>query len=426
MIEKKKPRKKASKRGQNEGCVYWDSTRQRWGVVVTLPWNGKRRCRFFKDDKVAKEALLDMLLEIRKGQEADAGKVLLGDYMDDWLENTARHNLEASTIETYKIYIEKRIKPILGNMLLKDLRPRDVQRMINTIEKQGKSARTIEQTWAILSGALKQAEQWEMIPRNVATLVKKPTVRKKEQKHLTPEQAEKFLKHIAGTRFEALLTAALSLGLRQGEVLALQWDDVDFEERTIYVRHSLQRIYKDGADKREYVLKAPKTDSSIRLLAAPAIVMASLRAHAAAQEAERKKAGDKWQDNNLVFCTPVGRPFNRHWIRKQFYALLEKAELPEMRFHDLRHSYASFLIALKVPEKQIADQMGHAQISTTMDIYGHILKKAHREAADKVDRMLGPKEPKRYRLSTSLSTKKNASPGINPETRINTGKRWGE
>jgi integrase len=176
---------------------------------------------------------------------------------------------------------------------------------------------------------------------------------------------------------------ALALGLRQGEALGLSWEDIDFQSRRLLVRHGLQRI--DG----ELRLVEPKTRQSRRTIAMPGVVIDALTHHKAKQTQERLLAGRRWRDTGLVFTSTIGTPIEVGNLRRSFWKLLDRAGLPRMRFHDLRHSCASLLLVQGVPARVVMETLGHSNISITMDTNTHVLPELQRQAADAMDRALG-------------------------------------
>jgi integrase len=209
---------------------------------------------------------------------------------------------------------------------------------------------------------------------------------------MNPEQARKLLEVSQGSRFEAIYTVALTLGLRRGEVLGLRWCDIDFEGRALRINQSIQRLNTDSVAGRNSELRATetKTDGSRRTLALPDSVVRVLRAHRAHQAEGRLAAGSLWEDHGLAFTNRMGRPIEPILIHREYKALLKKAGLPtSLRFHDLRHSAASLLLAQGVHPRAIMELLGHSSITVTMNTYAHVLPAMMREAADKMDALLG-------------------------------------
>ena len=182
----------------------------------------------------------------------------------------------------------------------------------------------------------------------------------------TPDESRTFLQTIKGDRLEALFSVALSLGLRQGEALGLRRQDVDFEARALRVSYALQRI-EEGLQMVE-----PKTERSRRILPFPEAVLLALRSHRSRQLEERLALGSNWPETGLVFTSSIGTPLEPRNVVRKFHALLKKAELPHSRFHDLRHSCASLLLAQGVPARTMMEILGYSQISRTMNTYAHV------------------------------------------------------
>lgn len=191
-------------------------------------------------------------------------------------------------------------------------------------------------------------------------------------------------------RLYALYVLAVTCGLRFGELLELCWKDVDFEARTLTVNRQLQRV---NGTLQFQTLKTPR---SRRTIALPELAVAALKAHRARQMEERLKMGELWQDLDLVFCSEIGTPLNESNVRnRSFYPLLEKAGLPRIRFHDLRHTCATLLLAQGVHPKFVQEQLGHARIGVTLDTYTHVMPGMMKEVAEKMDDVFSPVNKKR-------------------------------
>ena len=194
-----------------------------------------------------------------------------------------------------------------------------------------------------------------------------------------PDQIPGFLQAVQGDRLECLFVLTVTLGLRQGEALGLSWDAIYFEKGTLAVRRALQRV--SG----KLIFVEPKTSRSRRTLHLPQFVLTALRAHQMRQEQERMLAGSRWRESNLVFCTGIGTPLDGPNVTHRLQRLLHDAELPRMRFHDLRHACASLLLFKGIHPRVVMETLGHSQISLTMNTYSHVVPALQREAADKMD-----------------------------------------
>ena len=235
----------------------------------------------------------------------------------------------------------------------------------------------------VLRAALNQARKWNLVGRNVAELVESPRVRRFEIKPLTPEQARQLLDAAKGNRLEALCAVALACGLRVGEILGLRWQDVDLEAGRLAIRQSIQRQRGAGL-----VAVEPKTERSRRTIEVPAPLVAELKAHRVRQLEERLVAGTRWRDGGLVFASAVGTGLEPRNLHRAFKAMLKRAGLPDIRFHDLRHSAASLMLAQGVPLRVVMEVLGHSSISLTADTYSHVMPSLVRDATEKAAAIL--------------------------------------
>ena len=274
--------------------------------------------------------------------------------------------------------------PNLARIRLAKLTPQDVATCLRRVEMAG-SAYTARGAREILRTALNQAVRWELVSRNVAALTDAPRHRTRQIEPLTPGQASTLLAAVADHRLEALITVAVGLGLRQGEALGLRWEDVDLDAGVLSVRQTLERA---GSKPR---FGEPKTARSRRTITMPGIVADALRRHRTRQLKKRLVAGARWQDSGLVFTTTIGTAIDKSGLHKAFKAVLRAAGLPDIRYHDLRHTAATLLLAQGVDPRTIMETLGHSQISLTMNTYAHVMPALQWEAAAKMDAILGGK-----------------------------------
>ena len=251
--------------------------------------------------------------------------------------------------------------------------------------RSGLSPRTVGYLRGVLRGALGHAERTDLVTRNVARLARPPRVPRRRVSPLSVEQVRTLVATIAGDRLEALYLVALGVGLRQGEILGLRWSDVDLEGGTLTVRHALARI--DG----RLELVEPKSVTSRRVVPLPAFVRDALVAHRVRQAAEPLPARPDPPDpfSDLVFVTTHGTPLDGITITRRFQHILAGAGLPRQRFHDLSHACASLLLAQGVPARVVMETLGHSEISLTLNTYSHVLPSLGREAALRMDEVLG-------------------------------------
>ena len=376
----------SSRRGRGEGSISQRQSDGLWTARVDLGFvDGKRKRKqiYGKTRKEVAEKLKVLLRDQQQGLPIATERQTLEQFLTRWLAEVVAARNRPKTHHSYSEIARLHILPTLGKIQLSKLTPQDVQGLLSHKSAAGLSARTVGYIRAVLRMALGQALKWGLVARNVATLVTTPRAERMTINALTPTQSRALLEAARGDRLEALYRVALSLGLRRGEALGLRWSDIDLEARTLRVEVALGVI--DG----KLVLGEPKTETSRRTLPLPAALVPALRTHHARQLEERLAAGGKWQDTGYVFTSSVGTPIHPGNLMKSFHALLGRAGLPRIRFHDLRHSCASLLAAQGVPARVAMEVLGHSDIRITQNIYTHVFDEARHEATDAIDRALG-------------------------------------
>lgn len=288
------------------------------------------------------------------------------------------------TYEGYERTLRLHVIPEIGSVRLARLTPQALSLLYQRLLDKGLSARTVQLTHAILHRALRQALRWRLIPVNPADAVDAPRPERREFRVLALEEVRRLLEATRGDRLEALYAVALTCGLRQGELLGLRWQDVDLDAGTLAVRQQAMRVQG------RWVFPEPKTAAGRRSVTLPALTVGALRQHRARQNEERLQIGPAWQDElDLVFTNAIGGPIEKqNLVRRSFRPLLERAGLPRVRFHDLRHSAATLLLAGGIHPRVVQERLGHSTISVTMDIYSHVLPTLQRDAAERLDRLL--------------------------------------
>jgi integrase len=370
----------SGKRANNEGSIYKRGD-GRWVASVSLE-RGQRKYLYGRTRQEVGRKLTAALKARQDGLPLAGERQTVRRYLESWLES-ARPSVRPRTWERYEQYVRLHAIPELGHLTLAKLGPQHLQRLYASRLESGLSATSVAHLHAVLHRALGQAARWGLVPRNVASLATPPRIRRQEMATLSPEQARALLETAQGDRLHALYVVALSTGMRQGELLALKWRDVDLDAARLQVRATLQRV-GDGFDFAE-----PKTARSRRQVALTATAIAALRRHRVAQAEERLRMGAAWEDNDLVFANEVGRPIEAtNLIRRSFHPLLERAVLPRIRFHDLRHTAATLMLGRGVHPKVVAEMLGHSQIAVTLDLYSHVTPTMQREATAALDAVL--------------------------------------
>ncbi len=378
-MAKAAPATTGRKRGNNEGSI-----RQRpdgsWEARVSLS-GGKRKSLYGKTRAEVAKKLTEARRAADQGLPVATGRNTVAGFLNRWLEEVARPGVRPSTFAGYRNVVEHHLIPMIGKMPLDRLTPQDVQQLLNQHVAAGLSPRTVQLIRAVLRRALGQAVKWRMLAYNAAQLVDPPKQRRYQSRVWTPDETRQFLKAVQSDRFAALYAVAAYLGLRQGEVLALRWDDVDFDSRVLHVRGTMPTVGPR-------VVSETKTERSRRVLPLPETVAAALRRHRVQQVEERLRAGDTWKDTGLVFTGIFGGPVERKGLHDRWKKAIAAAGVPDIRFHDLRHGCATFLLAQGIPARAVADILGHSSIKMTMDTYAHVMPHLLEDAAAKMDALL--------------------------------------
>jgi integrase len=370
------------RRVKGEGSVYRRKD-GRWVAAIPLE-DGKKKFIYCKKQSEALKALQLATQAKMQGALIATGDQILSVFLTSWLQDTAQHAVREKTYISYRQLIELHVLPLLGKVKLQKLGPQHLQRLYNTKHEEGYSPQTIQHIHRLLHRALKDAVRWNLVPRNVCDLVDTPRVPKKEMQTLTPEQAQQFLDAARGDPLEALYVLALNTGMREGELLALQWKDIDFKRGKLQVKRKIMRLPKKG-----FVISEPKTARSKRSIPLAPLTLEALKQHRLRQYEQRQEAGPLWDEQDLVFCNSMGRPIEvGNMLRRSFRPLLAKAGLPQIRFHDLRHSCATLLLTMEVHPKVVQERLGHSQISVTLDMYSHVLPTIQEDATRRLETLL--------------------------------------
>jgi integrase len=388
----------SSRRGKGEGSIYQRASDGKWVGMVNLGYgpDGKRKRRpiYGKTRKDVTEKIKVLLREQQQGLlPMDAKRQTVAQYLNDWLENSVKQTVRPRTYASYRQLCTLYIIPSLGQIGLNQLAPQQIRAFLNYLSGRRvkrtdriMSVRTVTYCHAILRRSLNQAVRLGLLARNPATMIDPPRSEKHEAQFLTVEQARALLMSVSNDRLGCLYTLALHSGLRQGELLGLTWDCVDLDIATLTVCKSLQRV--DG--RLQYV--EPKSKSSRRTVQLTRVAIAALHTHRKRQLAERLLAGSGWQENNLVFPNTAGKPYDASNIINQFHKALERAGLPRIRFHELRHTCASLLLTQDVPMKVVQEILGHSDYYLTANTYSHVIPELKREAADRLDALFAYSE----------------------------------
>lgn len=357
--------------------------------------DGRRNQKFKSFDKKcdAEEFLAEKVLEVKRGIYIEPQRTLISNYLTDWLAEQ-KNRLSPTTFSGYEVNIRCHINPIIGGVRLQEVKPRHIRKLHKELQKDrtlviigegGKkekrafkalSATSVLYVHRVLSKALEDAVNDELIMKNPAKLVKPPAPEKYNASFLTAAQIRDMLHKFRESNDELYIPVMLAvmLGLRRGEVLGLQWQDIDFINNIIRVRRNYTM-----ANGEPILREKTKTDSSRRDISVTTRLMSELKEY---------RKNRKIHNFDFVCTWADGQPFNPSHISRSFGQRLEKYGLPKVRFHDLRHSNASLMIGQGAPMKGISDRLGHSTIVVSQDLYGHIEDSIQRQIAESIDRAI--------------------------------------
>jgi len=381
----------AAKRGNGEGSIYphirnGKRVGYRGAYWIETSEGPRRRYVSGKTRDEVRQKLIRAMADRDAGLVLDDRNLTLGEYLDRWLSDAHRGEVRQSTFSRDSYLVARHIRPALGRVRLRNLSALHIQRLYRERLDSGLSGSTVQKMHHVLHKALAQAVRWDLIPRNPADAVKPPAPAAREMHPLSADEARRLLEAARGDRLEALYVLAIYTGMRQGELLALKWEDVDLNGRSLRVRRTLTRKSGDGS----YDLGEPKTRKSRRTIRLSGRVVEALRSHRSRQAEERLRLGGLYRDQGLVFAGETGSIINPSNLRsRSFGPLLERAGVPRITFHDLRHTCASLLFQKNVHPKLVQELLGHASVAITLDTYSHMLPGMGEEAADAMSEALG-------------------------------------
>lgn len=373
------------RRANGEGGV----TRRKDGswmarYTVQTPAGRKRKVIYAKTHEEARKKLTEALAERDKGLVYDSGNVTLAEYLEHCLEDSVRGSVKVTTHAGYERVARLHVCPTLGATKLAALTPAHLQTLYRAKLDDGLAPKSVKYIHTTLHRALKQAVRWGLVPRNVAAAVDPPRVVTPEMQPLSPDQARTLLAAAEGNRLEALFVLAVTTGMRQGEILGLGWEDADPETGVVRVRRTLT-LARGGPR-----LTEPKTRRSRRSIRLTASAAEALERHRERQDSEGARRGPEWNEHGLAFCTRRGTPLRRDTLHDKYWKpLLRRAGLPNIRFHDLRHTCATLLLTKGVHPKIVSEMLGHSSIAITLDTYSHVIPGLGDVAATAMEDALG-------------------------------------
>jgi integrase len=375
-----------SRRGNNEGSITKRADgRYMARYTVQAPAGAKRRTIYGKTRAEVAEKLTKAMADRDGGLIFDAGALTVGEYVARWLSDSVRGTVRVSTFERHEQIIRAHLTPALGRLKLKSLTPAHVRGLISEKLDTGLSPATVRKIHSILHKALSQAVSDGLVPRNAAD-VKAPRPTPDEMRPLSESEARAFLDRARGDRFEALYVLAITTGLRRGELLGLRWDDADLGEAGGTLRVGRALVREGG----RHTLGEIKTKRGRRRVNLTPRTVSALKSHRKRQLEQRIKLAGHHEDHGLIFSSEIGTPINpENLVKRSFKPLLKQAGLPEIRFHDLRHTCATLLLGRGVHPKMVQELLGHATIAMTLDTYSHYLPSMGDQASGAMGDALG-------------------------------------
>ena len=365
----------------------------RWEARYTLgidPGTGKQiqKSVYGKTQKEVRQKLTAITAEIDNGTYQEPCKMAVNDWLDIWLKDY-QIGVKDSTAYLYERQAKLYLRPALGNIPLETLKAHTIQRLYNSLSQEhdgqlALSTKTIKNIHGVLHKALQQAVLLNYIRYNPTTACVLPKIVKKEIHPLTDQQTAQLLNLLKGSKYEIPLTVDLFTGLREGELLGLMWDCVDFDKGTILVNKQLHRSQKKGEG---YYFAPPKNNKSRTIRPAP-YVMTLLRQQKLVQTQMRLAAGPAWQESGLVFTNEFGRYISLRAVFDCFKRTVRKVGLPNLRIHDLRHTYAVNSIRAGDDIKTVQSNLGHATAAFTLDVYGHFTDDMRQASSQRMEQFI--------------------------------------
>ena len=359
--------------------------------------------------KDAEIELAKFVADVQKGMYVEGKSLKFTDFVEIWKRDYGSKELAPSTYKRYLGILESRIIPFFGHFRVDKIKPTDimqfydllskdtqiVRRKDNNGKKTGKplSPKTILEHHRLLRAMLQKAVYWQMIPYNPASRVRPPKAKKPNINFYDDAQTIALIKALEGEelKFRVIILLTIFTGLRRGEVLGLEWQDINFKNSSLTVRQASQYVSSIGI-----YTKDPKTETSNRIISIPESIIKLLKEYKREQLKNRLRLGDKWIETDRLFVQWNGAPMHPDTITRWFRQFLEDKNLPHITFHGLRHTHATLLISQGLDVRTVSNRLGHAQTSTTLNFYAHAFAKMDREASDKLDNLLYREDTKKY------------------------------
>ena len=356
--------------------------------------------------KEAEVELAKFVTEVQNGLVIDGKSLKFAEFVDVWKRDYGSKELAPTTYKRYCRMLETRILPYFGHFYINKIRPTDIMKFYDLLEKDTQlvrkkgnngsktkkplSGKTILEHHRLLRAMLHRAVYWQLIVSNPAERVQPPRAKKPKRRSYDDEQTKILLENlekltVEDTKYKVAIILTIFTGVRLGELMGLEWQDVDFRNGIISINRSSQYLSDMGV-----FTKVPKTESSIREIAIPEFIISLLEEYKLWYEEQKSLYGELWTNSDRLFVQADGKPMHPSSISKWFVKYVGTIGLPVINFHGLRHTNASLLVAQNVDIAVVSARLGHAQISTTLDFYVHPLLSHNRKAGYALENLLLP------------------------------------
>ena len=356
--------------------------------------------------KDAEVELAKFVTEVQNGLVIDGKSLKFSEFTEIWKRDYGSKELAPSTYKRYCRMLETRLLPYFGHFYINKIKPTDIMKFYDLLEKDTQlvrkkgnngsktkkplSGKTILEHHRLLRAMLHKAVYWQLIVANPAERVQPPKARKPKRRSYDDEQTKILLENLEllsseDTKYKVAIILTVFTGVRLGELMGLEWQDVDFKNGIISINRSSQYLADMGV-----FTKVPKTESSIREIAIPEFIISLLEKYKLWYEEQKSIYGELWTNSDRLFVQADGKPMHHSTISKWFVKYVGQIGLPVINFHGLRHTNASLLVAQNVDIAVISARLGHAQISTTLDFYVHPLLSHNRKAGYALENLLLP------------------------------------
>lgn len=380
-----------AKRGQNEGSIRkrkdgtWEAR-----VTIGISADGKqqRKSLYGKTRQEVHNKMTDLLNNLQKGIITNPTEITLAEWLDFYMLEYKKQYVKPTTYNNYTVKVKNHIKPAIGHYKLKALRQDIIQKFVNSLSGKGLAPSTVIDIFKVLSNALETAVDDGLIVRNVANRVKLPKTTKPQITVLTQEQQNAFVEQAKVTYMGVVYIFDLCTGMRLGELLGLKWQDIDFEQNQLHIKRIIRKVKDPDNPEEHWHLEfgTPKTPTSERIIPLNETAIKVLADVWEQQEKNKEKASTAYEDNDLVFCTQLGRPLDPNNIRRTCYSICAKIGVSNIHPHCLRHTFATRGAENNVDVRVMQKFLGHATIKETADTYTHVLNDLKQSEILKLDK----------------------------------------